>query len=222
MRPVLEFCHGWTAGDGLRGRCLHRAFLPPPPWSLDPACHHVSQASYVLFPGRREHRSTHRRLRPSGCRGTQDAMTSPDSTDAVGRALAMLMPLPLPFLIGIVGAVLLVALIISSNRRMTPQKDPQRMFSAAQRLEGFSRAGSQCELESVWFKRCTRRASHGDHHYPHSKGGATSMMNFTAACVRCNTSKGAKVPTSLATWRLERRRRGYFPAGVPVAAGQRI
>lgn len=149
-------------------------------------------------------------------------MTSPEPVDAATGALALLTPLPLPVLIGIVGALLLVALMISSNRRMTPQKDPQRMFSAAQRQEGFSRAGSQCELESVWFKRCTRRASHGDHHYPHSKGGATSMMNFTAACVRCNTSKGAKVPTALATWRLERRRRGYFPAGIPVTAGQRM
>lgn len=145
-----------------------------------------------------------------------------ETSDTVSGFTALLANLPQPVLYGAVGVVLLCALIVSSNKRMKPQKDPQRMFTAAQRLEGFSRAGYQCELESVWFKRCTGRASHGDHHYPHSKGGATSMMNFTAACVRCNTSKGAKIPTSLSTWRLERRRRKYFPPGIPLTAGQRI
>ena len=48
------------------------------------------------------------------------------------------------------------------------------------------------------------------------------MANFTAACVRCNTSKGAKLPGFFSTIRMEARRRKYFPAGIPVKAGQRF
>ena len=101
-------------------------------------------------------------------------------------------------------------------------KDPTRMFTPNQRLEGFARAGGRCEFEAWMFIRCHKDAHHGDHHYPWSKGGATSMANFTAACVRCNTSKGAKLPGFFSTIRMEARRRKYFPAGIPVKAGQRF
>lgn len=102
-------------------------------------------------------------------------------------------------------------------------KDGERLYTSRDRRIGFARAGNRCEMDGYfWFLRCKREAKHGDHHYPHSRGGATSMQNFVAACVRCNTSKGAKIPTRSATKRMERRRRKYFPKGVPVTVGERL
>ena len=101
------------------------------------------------------------------------------------------------------------------------QKDPQRMFTATQRTTGFARAGGRCELEVLPFIRCSRSPSHGDHYIPWSKGGATTMGNFVAACRSCNLRKSDSVPSAFATWRLERRRKKYFPDGVPVRVGER-
>ena len=127
-----------------------------------------------------------------------------------------------PLLLAVLGAIaLFIAAKAARNGRQVP-KDPTRMFNPAQRAEGFGRAGSRCEMEGVWFARCRRTASHGDHWFPWSKGGATSMGNFVAACPRCNTSKGAKVPTAFATFRLVNRRRKYFPAGLDTATGQKF
>lgn len=125
----------------------------------------------------------------------------------------------------VAGAALLVALLILvfAARRAAPRaKDPTRLFTNNQRMEGFARAGGRCELEMFPFLRCKKPASHGDHHFPWSKGGSTSMGNFTAACMRCNTSKGAKVPGLWSTIRMEARRRRYFPAGSPTKAGERF
>lgn len=120
------------------------------------------------------------------------------------------------------GLILVVLLVLRGSAGRAAPKDPTRMFTANQRTEGFARAGGRCEFEAWAFARCKKPAHHGDHHYPWSKGGATSMSNFTAACVRCNTSKGAKLPGFFSTMRLEARRRKYFPAGIPVKAGQRF
>ncbi|MFJ4171670.1 HNH endonuclease [Paenarthrobacter sp. NPDC089714] len=35
---------------------------------------------------------------------------------------------------------------------------------------------------------------YGDHFYPWSKGGSTSLRNFVAACGHCNRSKGRPHP----------------------------
>jgi 5-methylcytosine-specific restriction endonuclease McrA len=102
------------------------------------------------------------------------------------------------------------------------QKDPTRMFTASQRAEGFARAGNTCELEAIPFVRCTRTASHGDHFFPWSLGGASTMANFVAACRKCNLTKSNKYPSPLLRARIERRRKKYFPAGVPVTAGDRM
>lgn len=99
-------------------------------------------------------------------------------------------------------------------------RDPKRAYSAEDRQQGFARAGQQCEYDRWIFFRCTRTAQHGDHFYPWSKGGATSMRNFVAACPRCNCSKGAKLPSPFTRMRIQNRRRDYFPRGVPVDAGQ--
>lgn len=101
-------------------------------------------------------------------------------------------------------------------------KDGARLYSERDRNIGFARAGGRCEMEGFLWFRCSRAAKHGDHHYPHSRGGATTMQNFVAACAKCNMSKGAKVPTRMASKRMENRRRKYFPKGVPVTVGERI
>lgn len=113
------------------------------------------------------------------------------------------------------------AVLGAVSRGRPGPKDPTRLFSASQRREGFDRAGGQCEL-GTFFRRCRRPALHGDHWYPWSKGGSTSMANFVAACRKCNLSKGSKVPGSWETMLLESRRRKYFPAGVSTKAGERF
>lgn len=118
----------------------------------------------------------------------------------------------------VVGGALLLRLL--GSRAGSVQKDPTRMFSAAQRATGFRRAAFRCELESFLWFRCKRPAQHGDHWFPHSKGGASSMTNFVAACSSCNLAKSAKTPTRGQTARVQRRRRAYFPAGVDPTAGE--
>ncbi|HEX2248348.1 MAG TPA: HNH endonuclease signature motif containing protein [Arthrobacter sp.] len=54
------------------------------------------------------------------------------------------------------------------------------------------RAGGVCELEGGFRRRCSRPAEHGDHFHPWSRGGATSLQNFVAACARCDRTKGGR------------------------------
>jgi len=113
-------------------------------------------------------------------------------------------------------AVSVIILIVRAAGRGTTQKDPQRIFTPAQRAEGFARARNQCEHFNVFGRRCTNAPAHGDHHYPHSKGGATTLSNFVALCARHNLAKSSHVPGHFATRRLERHRQTYFPSGARV------
>lgn len=126
---------------------------------------------------------------------------------AIGPAAALIVML----------LVLGIALRTSDVRR----RDPQRRFTRHQRREGMLRAGGICELESGYGRRCTRAAEHGDHFYPWSKGGATSLRNFVAACAHCNRRKSARIPSPGMLTRLERRRASYGRAGMAVAVGER-
>lgn len=128
---------------------------------------------------------------------------------------------PLPFLV-IAGLIVLINIGRAISRNRPVPTDPSRLFSAVQRNEGFTRAGGRCEMDGIFLMRCKAKAHHGDHHFPWSRGGSTSMANFVAACARHNTSKGAKIPTAWATTRMEARRRKYFPQGVTVKAGERF
>lgn len=156
-------------------------------------------------------------------------MTTPDITDimtagvqnAIAQVTAMATANPLPFVV-IAGFIVLVYVSRAIARNRPVPTDPSRLFSAVQKTEGFSRAGGRCEMDGILFLRCKAKAHHGDHHFPWSKGGSTSMTNFVAACARHNTSKGAKIPTAWATMRMEARRRKYFPQGVNVKAGERF
>lgn len=153
-------------------------------------------------------------------------MISPTAiTDALTGLAAQIPVLvtanPVPFAV-IAGFFVLIYAARAAARNRPVATDPSRLFSDAQRNEGFARAGGRCELDGFFFTRCKGQAHHGDHHFPWSRGGSTSMTNFVAACARCNTSKGAKIPSAWATMRMEARRRKYFPQGVPVKAGERF
>jgi 5-methylcytosine-specific restriction endonuclease McrA len=84
-----------------------------------------------------------------------------------------------------------------------------------------ARAGGQCEMEAGLGRRCSRPAEHGDHFFPWSKGGSTSLENFVAACASCNRTKGARIPSPGQQARIERRRREYVAQAGPVSVGAR-
>jgi 5-methylcytosine-specific restriction endonuclease McrA len=121
---------------------------------------------------------------------------------------------------GLFVVVLTVVAAVIRARDMK-RRDPVRRFSRQQRREGMARAGGQCEMESGLRQRCPRPAEHGDHFYPWSKGGSTSLQNFVAACARCNRTKGAGVPSPGQQERLERRRRAYVAPAGSVSVGAR-
>jgi hypothetical protein len=121
------------------------------------------------------------------------------------------------------GVLLVVLVVIAAviNSLDVRRRDPVRRFTRQQRREGMARAGGQCEMEAGFGRRCSRPAEHGDHFYPWSKGGSTSLQNFVAACARCNRAKGARIPSPGRQARLERRRRDYVMQEVSVSVGER-
>ena len=121
---------------------------------------------------------------------------------------------------GLVIVALVITVLIIRSRDVR-RRDPVRRFSRQQRREGMARAGGQCEMEAGFRRRCSRPAEHGDHFYPWSKGGSTSLQNFVAACSRCNRAKGAQIPSPAQQERLEGRRRTYVTLEGAVAVGER-
>lgn len=120
---------------------------------------------------------------------------------------------------------LLAAVVTGTNRLragFSLQTDPQRGFDGDQRAEGRRRCGNRCEHKSpLWF-RCDGNADQADHVYPWSGGGATSLSNLQYLCSQHNRAKSKRVPSWCYIWRLERRRRGYFPTDVPVQIAWRF
>ncbi|QCB98559.1 HNH endonuclease [Arthrobacter sp. PAMC25564] len=123
-------------------------------------------------------------------------------------------------LLGLFIVGLTVAAVIIRARDVR-RRDPVRRFTRQQRREGMARAGGQCEMEAGFRRRCSRPAEHGDHFYPWSKGGSTSLQNFVAACARCNRAKSARIPSPGQQERLERRRRDYVVSDSAVSVGER-
>ncbi|MFP3459761.1 HNH endonuclease signature motif containing protein [Arthrobacter globiformis] len=121
-------------------------------------------------------------------------------------------------------ALVILALVVTAliiRFRDVRRRDPVRRFTRQERREGMARAGGQCEMEAGFSRRCSRPAEHGDHFYPWSKGGSTSLQNFVAACSRCNRAKGARIPSPAQQARLERRRMAYVLSEDAVRVGER-
>lgn len=93
------------------------------------------------------------------------------------------------------------------------RRDPTRTFSAATKRQAAELAGHRCE--GTRLLRCRHRGEdlHGDHWYPHARGGSTDPANLVMLCPRCNRRKSDKIPSHLATAILYRRRRSYMPPG---------
>lgn len=111
----------------------------------------------------------------------------------------------------VVVLVILVIRFLVLNFRPV-QLDSQRLYDSKQRALGRKRAGGRCEHNPPSWFRCKGNADEADHIYPWSKGGATTMMNLQYLCKMHNGKKSAWVPTRFYIWRLERRRKRYFPA----------
>lgn len=121
------------------------------------------------------------------------------------------------------GVFLVILIIVAAviNARDVRRRDPVRRFTRQQRREGMARAGGRCEMEAGFQRRCSRPAEHGDHFFPWSKGGSTSVQNFVAACARCNRAKGARIPAPGKQERLDRRRRDYASPDGALSVGER-
>jgi 5-methylcytosine-specific restriction endonuclease McrA len=121
------------------------------------------------------------------------------------------------------GVCLLVLVIVAAvvHVRDVRRRDPVRRLTRQQRRDGMARAAGRCEVESGFRRRCSRPAEHGDHFYPWSKGGSTSLRNFVADCARCNRTKGARIPSPGQQQRIERQRRDYVTPDGLVSVGER-
>lgn len=114
-----------------------------------------------------------------------------------------LVPLALAVLVGIV--------MTSPAGGACESRDPRRVFTSAERQEAFSRAGLRCEHKPLLWSRCTNTPTQGDHIYPWARGGRTAMSNQQALCAFHNNRKSGTVPTRMYIYRLQLRRRRYFP-----------
>lgn len=122
----------------------------------------------------------------------------------------------------VLAALLIVIVFARGVARRTSTTDPTRLFTSDQRREGMVRAEYRCEMPKLFgLMRCRRRAEHGDHFFPWSRGGATTIGNYVAACAKCNLAKSNHVPTRFITGLIALRRRRYFPDGIPLQPGQR-
>lgn len=91
-------------------------------------------------------------------------------------------------------------------------RDPQRLFDAADRAWLEELCAGRCEHRTLGAFRCRAAFEQMDHHYPWSHGGATDRHNLVGLCRKHNQRKSDRIPTLLGTWCLYRARLGYMPA----------
>lgn len=96
---------------------------------------------------------------------------------------------------------------IARQKKTDDRRDAVRTYTKSQREQGMNRCNNRCEGTGLFF-RCRYRGDdlHGDHWYPHSRGGATSINNLVMLCPSCNLSKSAKIPSFSQTGALRLRR----------------
>lgn len=104
------------------------------------------------------------------------------------------------------------------RKRSDERRDAVRTFTKAQRELGMSQCANRCEGTGVFF-RCRYRGQdlHGDHWFPHSRGGATSVKNLVMLCPQCNMRKSAKIPSLAQTFALKLRRKIGFDYESPLS-----
>ncbi|WP_206431318.1 HNH endonuclease [Bifidobacterium castoris] len=92
------------------------------------------------------------------------------------------------------------------------ERDPRRRFTRTDRDWVSGCAGGRCEHRMLFgLLRCRRAGEQMDHHYPWSRGGATSRRNLVWLCARHNNRKSDRVPSRFDTWALVRARERYWP-----------
>jgi 5-methylcytosine-specific restriction endonuclease McrA len=141
-------------------------------------------------------------------------MTATDNALAIATGIMQFLiqnPVLVLILVGII-AVFVIAQKVRGSR--TPVTDEKRMFSGPEKAECKRRAGNRCEHSQFGF-RCRVPSAHADHVYPWARGGATAMSNCQSLCAPHNLRKSATIPGKFYIARLEKRRRKYFPSGVP-------
>ncbi len=142
--------------------------------------------------------------------------------DIVGEVLrsALAEVLSTPWLAGLL-AVITLGKLVQLGPAMVHGghgRDPRRTFSRAEKAEFLERAGHRCEHHSWLLGRCRgTEALQADHVHPHSRGGATDVLNGQALCRRHNKQKSDRPPWRWELNRLARRRESYFPPGTPTA-----
>ena len=95
------------------------------------------------------------------------------------------------------------------HRKISQDKrDDQRVFTKDQKNAASQICNNRCEGTSLLF-RCRHVGNdlQGDHWYPHSRGGATTINNLVMLCPSCNRKKTNHIPTRFQTAALNRRRR---------------
>lgn len=120
-----------------------------------------------------------------------------------------------PWLLVPVAIGLLACVVLASPAGgACASRDPRRGFNAAERRAAFERAGLRCEHKSILWHRCSNTPTQGDHIFPWSRGGRTTMSNQQALCPFHNSRKSGSVPTRIYILRLQWRRRRYFPEDI--------
>ncbi len=110
-------------------------------------------------------------------------------------------------------------------RRKQKRRDPKRVYTRGEKDKAMRRCNKRCEGIHV-FARCEYRGSdlQGDHWFPHSRGGKTSIQNLVMLCPSCNRAKSDKIPTRLQTYAIKMRRKSGvdYKDGVPLKVGEWI
>ena len=119
--------------------------------------------------------------------------------------------IPAAIIILLLAVRLIAGLRIRAPRNGFPDgRDPQRLFTDADRTWISRLSGGRCEHRGLW--RCHARTGlQMDHWYPWARGGATVRGNLVYLCARHNRRKTDHRPTVWATMRLRRARRRYAP-----------
>lgn len=109
--------------------------------------------------------------------------------------------------------------VIAHNKKDSSHRDVKRVFTAKEKNSISRVCGHRCEGTGLFLRcRYTGTDLHGDHWFPHSKGGATTTDNLVMLCPTCNRKKSDAIPTLLQTKALGWRRKHHhsYKAQLPA------